>query len=98
MSRNKHISKKTSCFSLKRSKNTCSKTKWIWKTHFEKLTHAQTIQDADVHLACLEMQVEVARMNFDLILLAITFLVVAGQEKPPMCLWPLNMFKAKPLM
>ena len=29
--------------------------------------HAQTIQNVDVHLTCLEILVQVARMNFDLI-------------------------------
>ena len=32
---------------------------WNWV-----VTHAQTIQNVDMHLACLEMRV--ARMNFDL--------------------------------
>ena len=35
---------------------------WNWV-----VTHAQTIQNVDMHLACLEMRV--ARMNFDFNLL-----------------------------
>ena len=45
--------------------------------HFEtellRIMHAQTIQNVDVHLACLEMRV--ARMNFDLILLPTSYFV-----------------------
>ena len=37
------------------------------------VTHAQTIQNDSVHLACLKMQV--ARMNFDLILLPTSYVV-----------------------
>ena len=69
MSRNTHISKKTPCFSCKRSKIYQNQMNlkdafWSWV-----VTHAQTIQNNAVHLACLEMWV--ARMNFNLILLGV---------------------------
>ena len=41
---------------------------WNWV-----VTHAQIIQNVDMHLACLEMRV--ARMNFDLILLPTSYAV-----------------------
>ena len=60
MSRNKHISKKTPCFSRKRSKNKAK------PNDFERriLKLSCYAKKVDMHLACLEMRV--ARMNFDL--------------------------------
>ena len=64
MSRNKHIRKKTPCFSPKGVK--IKQNQMSLKHAFLNwvVTHAQTIQNFDMHLACLEMPV--ARMNFDL--------------------------------
>ena len=64
MSRNKHISKKTPCFSCKRSKNKAKPNEFERRILKLSCTHAQTIQNVDMHLACLEMRV--ARINFDL--------------------------------
>ena len=64
MSRNKYISKKTPWFSRKEVKTKQNQMNlkdafWNWV-----VTHAQIIQNVDMHLACLEMPV--ARINFDL--------------------------------
>ena len=72
--KNKHISKKTPCFVLAKEVN-------IWQNQMNLrdsfcnwvATHAQTIQNIYAHLVCLEMRV--ARLNFDLILLAISYVV-----------------------
>ena len=58
MSRNKHISKKTRCFSRKRSKNKAKPNEFERRILKLGYTHAQTIQYVDMHLACLEMWVE----------------------------------------
>ena len=58
MSRNKHISKKTRCFSRKRSKNKAKPNEFERRILKLSYTHAQTIQYVDMHSACLEMRVE----------------------------------------
>ena len=69
MSRNKHISKKTPCFSRKRSKNKAKPNEFERRILKLSCYACSDIQNVDMHLACLEMRV--ARMNFDL-----TFYVV----------------------
>ena len=70
MSRNKHTSKKTPMLfvakevKIKQNQMNLKDAFWNWV-----VTQAQTIQNVDMHLACLEMRA--ARMNFDL-----TFYVV----------------------
>ena len=63
----KYIRKNYPCFFLKQSKNIANQMNlkdafWNWV-----VTYLLKIQNLDMHLACLEMRV--ARMNFDLILL-----------------------------
>ena len=58
MSKNKHINKKTPCFSHKRSKNIAKANEFERRISKLSFMHAQTIQNIDVHL-------RVARTNFD---------------------------------
>ena len=69
MSRNKHISRKPHVFlakevKIKQNQMNLKDAFWNWV-----VTHAQTIQNVDIHLACLGMWV--AEMNFDLTFYAV---------------------------
>ena len=70
MSRNKHISKKTSCFSRKRSKNKVKPNEFerrILKLSCCACSDNPKCRHGSLHLACLEMRVDRIKFRFNLL-------------------------------